>query len=412
MTIHTPRIYLPLVACLGLIALSSPSLVHSAEVLSFEQAFFECKQRYPSDVDADKRLACFDRIERPQSAMGGNQTLVPVDVAAPAATTTEMQPDEVVAQESKPKDVTAKEIVPKTSAKTKQGFFGRSIEAPATPLSFLERKWRLNSTEDWDISDLETHRLNYIAVVNTNDTNNVAATASRPNNVSRNLDHNDVKFQLSLKTELMHNLPIVRDLPWVTSSRIWAAYTQQSYWQVFNGDESRPIRESNYSPEIIMSLGLNDEINGKHYGVIPRMVNLGIMHESNGRSQPISRSWNRVYLESAWQLNDAYTLSVRPWWRIPEKASEDDNPDIEKYMGFGDMTLRWDNYAKNTAASLLVRNNFRSDNKGYAKFDVYYQPFKRDNIKLYMMLSNGYGESLVDYNHSQTMFGLGFAIGE
>ena len=106
------------------------------------------------------------------------------------------------------------------------------------------------------------------------------------------------------------------------------------------------------------------------------------------------------------------SLSVRPWWRVYESGRNDDNPDIDKSIGYGDVKLHWDQLFKNVSANLLFRNNFRSDNKAYTKLDLQYQPFDRDNIKLHLMLSDGYGESLIDYNHAQTVFGFGVSIGE
>jgi phospholipase A1 len=142
------------------------------------------------------------------------------------------------------------------------------------------------------------------------------------------------------------------------------------------------------------------------------MFNLGVVHQSNGNTNPLSRSWNRVYLQGGWELNDQWSLMVRPWWRVPERKRNDDNPDIEKYMGYGDMTLRWEAPSQKTAVSLLLRNNLRSDNKGFGQIDLQHRLFNNPYIKLHLMLSSGYGESLLDYNHSQNMFGFGISLGE
>jgi phospholipase A1 len=339
---------------------------HSNEAATIEQSFMQCKQL----ANADQRHQCFDAIATPQ-------------VAA--------QTESIEAPQQSVTGAVIKNIVDKKDSE----------------LTYLERKWRLSSKREWHYSDLETHHQNFIMTSITSDENNIASSPTQPATDDRQLENKDLQFQISLKTQVMHDVPLLRDLPWVTSSRLWLAYTQKSYWQIYNTDESRPFRESNFAPEAILSLGLDDSLNR----FWPRMVNLGAIHESNGRSNPISRSWNRVYLESAWQIRDAYTLTLRPWYRIPDGAS-DDNPDISKFLGYGDLTLRWDDFEKRKAITLLMRNNLRSDNKGYAKLSMYYEPFKRENLKLYMSLSSGYGESLVDYNHSQTVFGIGFAVGE
>ena len=274
----------------------------------------------------------------------------------------------------------------------------------------LKRKWRLTSQGDWDISDFETYKSNYLLITDTSRPNDTPTSPTQNNTEDRNLDAKDFKFQLSLKTETMSNVPVIRSLPYVTSSRFWAAYTQQSYWQIFNSAASRPLRENDYEPEIMLSLGIDNQVDGAKKTYIPRLLNLGFVHQSNRRSNPVSRSWNRIYLESGFELTDQLSLMVRPWWLVPE--SQDDNPDIEKYMGYGDVTLRWEDDKRKNAVSVLLRNNLRGDNKGFAQVDLQRQVFNNPYLKLHVMLSNGYGETLLDYNHSQNIFGLGISLGE
>lgn len=346
----------------------------AAKLPTIEQALVQCKQDFSADTQA--RLQCFDQIMVPDVALSAE---APAEVKV------------------KPKAIETAVIKAEPDARH--------------ALSFLERKWRLSSTVNWDVSDLEAHKQNYLITSWSNRPNNVANSPTHAATNFRNLDNKDVQFQLSVKTQLIDDLPIVRDFPWVTSSRLWVAYTQKSFWQIYNSAQSRPFRESNYAPEVILSLGLDDKINGQYYALMPRMLNVGFIHESNGKDDPISRSWNRVYLQAAWEFKEAYTILLRPWYRFAERGVND-NPDIASFLGYGDLTIRWDDLENKKAVNLLLRNNLRSDNKGYAKLSFLYEPFKTDNIKLYMSLSSGYGESLLDYNHSQTVFGLGFAVGE
>jgi phospholipase A1/A2 len=358
--------------------LGSTSL-YADEVLTVEQALMKCRTTYPSEFEAKKRLACFDSISTP-------------------AIETKAEEGGLTAA------VDSKEVLP-----DKEGAIAIKKSSPA--LSYMERKWRLTSAGDWNITDIETYKSNYLLITNTDDTNDIPDSPSRPNLEDRDLDQQDLKFQLSLKTELLNNIPVIRSLPYVTSSRVWAAYTQQSYWQVFDSGTSRPLRENVYEPELILSLGIDNMVDGVKKSYIPRMLNVGVVHQSNGNTNPLSRSWNRVYVQGGWELNDQWSLMVRPWWRVPESDRNDDNPDIEKYLGYGDMTLRWEPSDK-TAVSLLLRNNFRSDNKGFGQIDLQHRLFNNPYIKLHLMLSSGYGESLLDYNHSQNMFGFGISLGE
>lgn len=286
------------------------------------------------------------------------------------------------------------------------------IEAVSEETGYLARKWHLNREEELHFTDLETHQLNYIVTSYASNPNDVPTSPSRPNTQERALDHNDVHFQLSLKTQLKNFSQMLPQNQWVSSMRLWAAYTQQSYWQLYNEDQSRPMREHNYTPELILSLGLNASGKTQAWAMMPAMLNLGLVHESNGRATPISRSWNRMYLQAGWQLDPHYSVLVRPWWRIPESRKEDDNPDMSRYLGYGDVSVRWDNAARTTAASVVMRNNLRSDNKGYIKLDLQYKPFERESLRLYAMLASGYGVSLLDYNQAQTMLGIGFTIGD
>ncbi|MDI1362902.1 phospholipase A [Methylotenera sp.] len=358
-----------------------PTALLAQETVTVEQALIKCKKLYPNDFEAKKRLSCFDSINTPK------------ELLEEAANTLTNSPEQAHSVNSAPV------ITPAIA-----------IEKPSPQLSYLERKWRLTSQGDWNISDFETYKSNYLLITKTNNTNDVPQSPSQLNNVDRNLDDKDLKFQISLKTEVMNNIPLIRNLPYVTSSRIWAAYSQQSNWQVFDSKASRPLRENNYEPEIMLSLGIDNQVNGEKKHYIPRMLNLGLVHQSNGRSNPTSRSWNRLYLESGWELTDNVSLMVRPWWRIPE--SEDDNSDIEKYLGYGDMAIRWEDDNRKNAATLTLRNNLRGDNKGYAQLDLQRQVLNNPYLKLHLMASTGYGASLLDYNYDQTIFGIGISLGE
>lgn len=354
-------------AGLMMLALMFSSGAHAATTNDMQNALRTCKTEFIDD--ASRRLVCFDQV------------------AAQYATT------QVAAVALTPKQ---ENLVKTVDAKT----------------GFLARKWHLNPDDELHFTDLETYQLNYVVGSISSNPNDVPTSPSRPNTQNRDLSNSDLHFQISLKTQLMNLSDWLPENNWVHSARLWGAYTQQSFWQVTEKDQSRPMRDHNYSPELILSLGLNKPGETKQWAVMPDMLNLGIVHDSNGRSQPLSRSWNRIYLQGGWQLNERYSLLFKPWWRIPESKSEDDNPDISKYMGYGDVSLRWDNEANDTAASFTLRNNLRSDNKGYVKVDVQYKPLKSESVKFYAMLASGYGVSLLDYNQAQTMFGIGFAIGE
>lgn len=97
------------------------------------------------------------------------------------------------------------------------------------------------------------------------------------------LQSTEMEFQLSVKAKLAEGLLF-------GYGDVWAGYTQSSRWQVYNADLSRPFRETNYEPEAMLVFGTDYKL----LGLPGRMLGLGINHQSNGRGQPLSRSWNRV----------------------------------------------------------------------------------------------------------------------
>ena len=224
-----------------------------------------------------------------------------------------------------------------------------------------------------------------------------------------NLDAAETKFQLSFKSEVLS--PQTFDKLFGTDKlRLWFAYTQQSQWQLYNGANSAPFRESNYEPEAILTYDNSGQ------GTNLKLVNFGFVHQSNGRSLPESRSWNRLYAQGGWQFGDDLNLLGRLWWRIPESPSKDDNPDIVDYVGRGDATLRYQVDARNKL-SLLARNNLRlGPNRGFAQIDWATQGIGivplGSTTWLHFQIAYGYGESLIDYNFKQRRIGIGVSFGE
>ncbi|MFE1636147.1 phospholipase A, partial [Acinetobacter baumannii] len=87
-------------------------------------------------------------------------------------------------------------------------------------------------------------------------------------------------------------------------------YTQSSRWQTFNAEESRPFRETNYEPEASLMFRTNYEL----LGLDGRLLGVTLNHQSNGRSDPLSRSWNRVIFNVGLERGN-FALMLRPWIR-------------------------------------------------------------------------------------------------
>ncbi len=275
--------------------------------------------------------------------------------------------------------------------------------------SYLTRAWNLDDQNDMDDSKLgrlQPYRQNYLIARYTDNPNNLPSTPSPAHTTTTPypFQHGESKYLISVKADIGTQRDI--NIIGFKTLRLWAAYTQQSNWQVFNTRNSSPFRETNYEPELIATFGTNQSDGLK-------LINLGLEHQSNGRSMPDSRSWNRVYLLSGWEWNNVTSLMARGWWRVPESSAKDDNPDISNHIGRADLVLRWEPESKSQAIALLLRDNLTlKQNRHYVQLDWATPINAGDSSRVHLQISSGYGESLIDYNHTQTTIGVGFSFRE
>ncbi|BBI98453.1 phospholipase [Ferrigenium kumadai] len=293
----------------------------------------------------------------------------------------------------------------------------QSTEIPSAPAetesnhqerTYLTRAWNLDGRAregGTQLTPLRPYRTSYLIArkstrVNTQPSSPAPGHATP---VPLDLDSMEAKFQFSFKAEIMNYRHI--SLLGFDDFRLWGAYTQQSNWQAFNARNSAPFRETNYEPELIATFGT-----GNQSGF--RMLNVGLVHQSNGKSATDSRSWNRAYLQGGWEWDNGLSVLARGWWRIPENAANDDNPDIQSYVGRADAVIRWEP-DKTQSVSLLLRNNLNfGKNRGFMQFDWTTPLFVGKSAKFYTQVTSGFGESLIDYNHRQTTFGMGVSFRE
>ena len=207
----------------------------------------------------------------------------------------------------------------------------------------------------------------------------------------------EVKFQISFKTKILQSFLFGK-------GDLWMGYTQVAHWQVYNQKLSRPFRELNYEPELIANFPLDFNF----LGVKAKMAGVAFNHQSNGRADPISRSWNRVVFHFAME-RDNFQLSIKPWIRLDGGSEDDDNLEILDYVGRAEANVV---YRKNGhIMDLSVRNSLSfKDNHGSVQFNYMY-PIK-NNLRAHLQVFSGYGENLLDYNHYQTTIGLGLAFVE
>jgi phospholipase A1/A2 len=287
-----------------------------------------------------------------------------------------------------------------------------SVAAPMSgpERSYLTKAWNLDDLSSRDESKLgriQPYRQTYLLMMNrTSNPNRQPGSPLIDHNVTTPSDIQavEVKFQLSFKADIGDQRNI--NFLGIKTFRFWWAYTQQSNWQAYNFRNSSPYRETVYEPELIATLGTG-------YASGLKLINLGVVHQSNGRSLPESRGWYRIYLLGGWEWNDTTSIMVRAWQRIPENSLKDDNPDIIDYLGRGDLTIRWEPRDKSQSVAMLLRNNLRgTNNRGYVQIDWATPVNVGSAARMHIQMTSGYGESLIDYNHRQNTFGLGFSFRE
>ncbi len=273
---------------------------------------------------------------------------------------------------------------------------------PTEALAPLERLW--HATEGIGIMPYGQSYL----LVNHNDHPNAAPCSPNPADCvgpGPAPDGTEIKFAFSLKA------PVVPSRVLGHENSVWFAYTQQSHWQAFDASHSRPFRESDYEPELIFSHRLAQE-GAPPPGFRPVFLNLGLVHQSNGQSDPRSRSWNRIYAqwgaEQRWANGDSVALLLRPWWRLPEAAQNDNNPDIGHYLGHGDVECLY--WHADKVLSLLARERaLQADFSTPLLFLSRGRP-RTQALQLHVQVFTGYGESLIDYNQRHTTLGIGFSM--
>lgn len=215
------------------------------------------------------------------------------------------------------------------------------------------------------------------------------------------LQNQEVKFQVSLKTPLLEDF-------WYDAT-LYFSFTAVSWWQLYNQDLSRPFRETNYEPELFVARPVDWQ-----FGPIDsELISFGYWHQSNGRDVPVSRSWDRLFVSYVFRAGSWY-VSLKPWWRIPEdedypvtSPKRDDNPDIERYLGHFDLNII--KPMGNHVLELLLRNNLRAhENKGSAQIDYSFPISSR--FKGLLQGFTGYGDSLINYNDYENRISIGILL--
>lgn len=205
------------------------------------------------------------------------------------------------------------------------------------------------------------------------------------------LDKDELKFQLSFQTKMADDL-LGRN------GDLWFSYSQVVFWQAFNSEISSAFRETNYEPDVYLSF-LTDY---PFFGLTGRNISVGVVHQSNGRAEPLSRSWNRVYADFFFDRGN-FAFRFKPWVRLSEDEEDDDNPDIENYLGHYELQAM---YAWNRQLFTVMLRNIDDDDNRYNSELQWSFPIAR-RLRGLVQWYNGYGENLIDYNYNTHRIGIG-----
>lgn len=277
------------------------------------------------------------------------------------------------------------------NAATSKDGAARKVENKALPAASFRQQIAAERQSLDRSYGLTPHLPNYLLAYSLRNDPNQPALADQ----GERLQKQEAVLQVSVKFPLWRRML-------GTENDLLFAYTSKSWFQAYNSALSKPFRETNYEPEIFW----------RHYegpklplGVKIAGWDLGYNHQSNGRSEPLSRSWDRIMGRMALDVTPNFSLTLRAWYRLPEDEEEDDNPDIHQYLGYGDLRAIW-TPNRNTFTAMVRPGTEENGVELTWSYPV------TKHFRLYGVYYNGYGESLIDYDQKVERIGIGFTIND
>lgn len=345
-------------------------------------------------TDNQARLACFDAWAQQQ------EPLTP-----PPATQWSRLPTEAVASAAMP------------TAAAGGLAIAPALPLPATPTnggcrdarySEISRHFELEPGSDCGTFSLRGYRPLSVSVVQGSRVNGQPFSPSRGAALAQNYQRHEMRIQVSARTKVAQGL--------LTGPRssgkdsLWFGYTQQSYWQLFNGGISRPFRSTDHEPEVFYVYPTDAPL---PWGGRWRYSGVGLVHQSNGESNPLSRSWNRWYVMTGAEWRSGWQLHLKAWKRVAESAENDDNPGIQDFVGRGEARLLW-NVNDQHILGLTVRGT-PGRGRGSGRLEWLRTLGEgwnggKSNLRLHVQLFSGYGDSLLDYNYKRTALSVGLSL--
>lgn len=265
----------------------------------------------------------------------------------------------------------------------------------------LKRRMTLEALNRSNRFMLTPHKRNYFFPASYTRHPNESPYRANDSKALSDLSKTEADFQLSIKI-------LIREDIFGDNGHLYMGYTNHSLWQLYSDIDSAPFRETDHQPEFILSFTNDWEFLGFH-----NVLNeVALNHQSNGLGGLLSRSWNRVMLNSVFERGN-FAFALNPWYRIPEPEQEypgdpngDDNPDITQYMGKFEFNGAYQR--DEDIYSIMLRNNLAADNRGALELGWSF-PIS-SNLRGQLKYFNGYGYSLIDYNTDMEVYALGIVF--
>ena len=277
--------------------------------------------------------------------------------------------------------------------------------------SELSRFWELEAGSDCGTFGIRGYRPISLSLILSDSVNTQPNSPAVDHTTATALPYsrNETRIQLSVRTKIVQGLLTGDSL---RRDSLWFGYTQQSYWQLFNGGLSRPFRTTDHEPEVTYVYPSEADL---PWGWRLRFTGLSVVHQSNGQSLPLSRSWNRAVLMAGIEKGNNFRITGRVWQRMPESAESDDNPGISNYQGRSELAGYWD-VNRNNTLGLTVRYPLKATDRGSLRLEWFKSigngtsPVAHSGLRLHTQLFSGYGDSLVDYNRRRTVLSVGLSL--
>lgn len=266
----------------------------------------------------------------------------------------------------------------------------------------MARSWEVTPESKSDRFVVKTYEENYLLPIRyTSPVNRTPFSPTQGLVVDRpGYRHEEAALQLSLRTKLATGLLGRND-------NVWLAYTQNSAWQIWDAQDSRPFRNTDYQPEILYVTPVPERLAHLPGGWQLRMLHVGAVHQSNGQSDPLSRSWNRLQFRVGAD-NGRLGILLGVLHRLPD--SDDDNPDLVGHLGKLDLRASMGfGYSRLTLVSRLDPGRL---DRGSVQLGWSFPVYRDDpsGLRWYLQAFSGYGQTLLDYNVRQASVGAGVML--